>query len=127
MTAMVQSNREAGFTLIEMLVALAVFSLAALALLRLDGFAIATAVDLDAFVFGTHGAALGLLCAWLVPVLLARRRSHEDDDADLLGVLVIAAVLLMVPALSQGSAVAGLVGGGLGALVGLLLAALRSR
>lgn len=42
------SRHEDGFTLIEMLVALAVFSLAALALLRLDGFAIATAVDLDA-------------------------------------------------------------------------------
>lgn len=41
-------RRPNGFTLIEMLVALAVFSLAALALLRLDGFAIATAVDLDA-------------------------------------------------------------------------------
>lgn len=38
---------EAGFTLIEMLVALSVFSIAALALLRLDSFAIATAADLD--------------------------------------------------------------------------------
>ena len=37
-----------GFTLIEMLVALAVFAIAALALLRLDGFAIGTAADLDA-------------------------------------------------------------------------------
>lgn len=39
--------RQSGFTLIEMLVALAVFSIAALALLRLDGFAIATTADLD--------------------------------------------------------------------------------
>ena len=38
---------EAGFTLIEMLVALSVFALAALALLRLDGFAVATTADLD--------------------------------------------------------------------------------
>ena len=89
--------------------------------------AIATAVDLDAFVFGTHGAALGLLCAWLVPVLLARRRSAEDDDADLLGVLVIAAVLLAIPAVSQGSAIAGVAGAALGALSGLMLAALRPR
>jgi general secretion pathway protein I len=40
--------REAGFTLIELLVALSVFAIAALALLRLDGFAVATAADLDA-------------------------------------------------------------------------------
>ncbi|HUE78645.1 MAG TPA: type II secretion system minor pseudopilin GspI [Sphingomicrobium sp.] len=39
---------EAGFTLIEMLVALSVFSIAALALLRLDGYAIATTADIDA-------------------------------------------------------------------------------
>ncbi|GAA4770029.1 hypothetical protein GCM10023219_15610 [Stakelama sediminis] len=39
---------EQGFTLIEMLVALAVFSIAALALLRLDGYAVATTADLDA-------------------------------------------------------------------------------
>lgn len=37
-----------GFTLIEMLVALAVFAVAALALLRLDGVAVATASDLAA-------------------------------------------------------------------------------
>ena len=60
-----------------------------------------------------------------MPVLLARRRSDEDDDADLLGTLVIAAVLLLVPVLSQGSSLAGLVGGGLGALAGLALAGVR--
>ncbi|MEJ7798630.1 MAG: rhomboid family intramembrane serine protease [Solirubrobacteraceae bacterium] len=87
--------------------------------------AIAVALDPGTFVYGTHGAALGLLCAWLVPVLVARRRDRDDDDADLLGVLVIAVVLLMVPVLSQGSAVAGLVGAGLGTLAGLALAALR--
>lgn len=41
------SRDQGGFTLIEMLVALSVFSLAALALLRLDGFAVATTVNLD--------------------------------------------------------------------------------
>ncbi len=35
-----------GFTLLELLVALAVFSIAALALLRLDAVAVATAADL---------------------------------------------------------------------------------
>ncbi len=39
---------EQGFTLIEMMVALAVFSIAALALLRLDGYAVATTADIDA-------------------------------------------------------------------------------
>ena len=43
-----RSPGEAGFTLIEMLVALSVFALAALALLRLDGFAVGTAADLAA-------------------------------------------------------------------------------
>jgi membrane associated rhomboid family serine protease len=86
--------------------------------------AIAVSLDPGTFVYGTHGAALGMLCAWLVPALVERRRG-EGDDADLLGVLVIAIVLLMVPALSQGSAVAGLVGAGLGALAGLALAGLR--
>jgi membrane associated rhomboid family serine protease len=88
--------------------------------------ATATAVDPGAVVFGTHGAALGMLCAWLVPVALRRRRSDGDDDVDLLGVLVIAAVLLLVPLLSQGSALAGVIGGALGALGGLGLSARRS-
>ncbi len=38
---------EAGFTLIEVLVALAIFSLAALALLRLQGAALGTTAQLD--------------------------------------------------------------------------------
>lgn len=37
-----------GFTLLELMVALAVFSIAALALLRLDAVAVATAADLGA-------------------------------------------------------------------------------
>jgi membrane associated rhomboid family serine protease len=97
--------------------------------------AISVALAPGTFVFGTQGAALGLLCAWLVPVLLARRRG-ADDDADLLGVLVIAAVLLMVPVVSQSSlidgdvraglAYSGLIGGALGALAGLILGGLRA-
>ncbi|KAB7649125.1 type II secretion system protein GspI [Polymorphobacter fuscus] len=39
--------REGGFTLIEVLVALAIFSLAALALLRLQGAALSTTARLD--------------------------------------------------------------------------------
>jgi general secretion pathway protein I len=40
-------DREAGFTLIEMLVALAIFSLAALALLRLEGATVANTARLQ--------------------------------------------------------------------------------
>lgn len=87
--------------------------------------AAASAVNVESLVFGTHGAALGLLCAWLVPVLLQRRRDSGDDDADLLGVLVIAAVLLLVPLLSQGSALAGLFGAAFGTLAGLVYASVR--
>ena len=41
------SGREQGFTLVEMLVALAVFSLAALALLRLEGATVASTARLQ--------------------------------------------------------------------------------
>jgi membrane associated rhomboid family serine protease len=97
-------------------------ALVVIALLLLCGpgaLAAASAIDPGAVVFGTHGAALGMLCAWLVPVLLERRRRGSDDAADLLGASIIAAVLLLVPLLSQGSA--------LGGLVGLMLGVLRPR
>ncbi|CAA9532305.1 MAG: hypothetical protein AVDCRST_MAG67-4392 [uncultured Solirubrobacteraceae bacterium] len=90
--------------------------------------AAAAAIDVESLVFGSHGAALGLLCAWVVPVLLERGGDDGDDDADLLGVLVISAVLLLVPLLSQGSAIAGVLGAAFGAVVGLgFAAAARSR
>lgn len=44
---------QSGFTLLEMLVALSVFSIAALALARLDTFAVATAANLDARAMAT--------------------------------------------------------------------------
>src|SRR3546814_4644313 len=45
-------GEEQGFTLLEMLVALAVFSLAALALVRLQGVTLHTAADLDSKAMG---------------------------------------------------------------------------
>lgn len=47
-----ERSAEHGFTLLEMLVALAVFSLAALALVRLQGVTLRTAADLDAKTLG---------------------------------------------------------------------------
>lgn len=48
----VRRSAQQGFTLLEMLVALAVFSLAALALVRLQGVTLRTAADLDSKALG---------------------------------------------------------------------------
>lgn len=45
-------SAEHGFTLLEMMVALVVFSLAALALVRLQGFTLRSAADLDSKALG---------------------------------------------------------------------------
>jgi membrane associated rhomboid family serine protease len=91
--------------------------------------AAAVAVDPGSAAYGTTGAALGFVAAWTVPVLLARRGrpEHEDDDADLLGVAVIAAGLLLLPVALGTSVLVSLFGGAFGALAGLGLAALRPR
>ena len=76
---------------------------------------------------GANGAALGLLAAWVVRDLLGRRRG-EEDDSDMLGVLAIAVVLVLLPlAAREASAVAGVGGGAIGMLLGLVLARARER
>jgi membrane associated rhomboid family serine protease len=76
---------------------------------------------------GANGAALALLCACAVRDLLGRRRG-EEDDADMLGVLAIAVVLLLLPlAAEEASAVAGIGGAVIGLLLGLPLARIRER
>jgi membrane associated rhomboid family serine protease len=76
---------------------------------------------------GANGAALGLLAAWSMRDVLGRRQGHEDES-DLLGVLAIAALLVLLPLASEeAGGVAGLVGGAIGIVLGLLLARLPER
>jgi len=76
---------------------------------------------------GANGAALGLLCAWLVDDRRANRRGW-DREADLLGVYVVAAVLALLSLAWPDASYAAAAGGALaGALLGLVLPALRTR
>jgi membrane associated rhomboid family serine protease len=76
---------------------------------------------------GGNAAALALLAAWAMRDVLARRRG-EEDDADLLGTLAIAVLLVLLPlATSDASALAGLGGGVVGIVLGVGLARLRER
>jgi membrane associated rhomboid family serine protease len=81
----------------------------------------------DTVVLGANGAALGLLAAWSMRDVLGRRQGHEDES-DLLGVLAIAALLVLLPLASEeAGGVAGLVGGAIGIVLGLLFARLPER
>jgi membrane associated rhomboid family serine protease len=99
--------------------------LALFALCGMGAAALTVALDPTPFAVGGNGAALGLLCAWVVPDLVARRRG-EEYDGDLLGTAVFAVVLLLMPlAVTEASAIAGFAGGAAGMLAGLLLARAR--
>jgi membrane associated rhomboid family serine protease len=88
------------------------------------GAALSNAADVLPAV-GANGAALGLLCAWLVEDRSAARRG-DDRENDLLGVYVIAALLLALSlATEDASIVAALGGAATGALAGLVLSAVR--
>ena len=77
---------------------------------------------------GANGAALGMVAAWAMRDVLARRRGPTDDDSDLLGALAVAATLICIPLVSgEASALAGLGGGVIGVVLGLGLARLRER
>jgi membrane associated rhomboid family serine protease len=92
------------------------------------GLAAATAAEEQLFVLGANGAALGLLAAWAVPILLARRRGQDDDGADLLGAGVIFLVNALMPlAVPTASGLAGAAGLAVGVLAGLLLARVNPR
>ncbi len=91
----------------------------------MGGTMVAALALADPLAVGGTGAALGLLAAWAVPDLLARR-TDEHYEADLLGVGAFAlALVLMALARAEVSWVATLAGGALGLLCGISLARLR--
>ncbi len=83
------------------------------------GALVAFAAYPDHAVIGANAAALGLLAAWAVPDLRARR-ANRFYDGDLLGTLAIAGALLAMPLArpDEASWVAGLIGAAIGLLVG---------
>ncbi len=88
--------------------------------------AVLKAVEGDELAMGASYGALGLLCAWAVPIALERRRAGgvEDpyDEADLIGTGLIFLLLVLMPAAREEvSALATAVAVVLGALLGLLL------
>jgi membrane associated rhomboid family serine protease len=75
----------------------------------------------DFTAFGANGAALGLLCAWLVNDRLAARRG-DDRENDLLGVYIVAIVLVLLSVAEEPANIASAVGGAAtGAILGLAL------
>lgn len=91
------------------------------------GMFVAQAIETAAIADGANGMALGLLCAWAVPDLLAWRR-NTPYDGDLLGTAVIAAVLLAMPIMvDTADAYAGVTGALVGLILGFPLARVAQR
>ncbi len=91
------------------------------------GIAAASAVSAFPIVEGANGAALAMIVAWAIPDLLALQ-AGEETDSDLLGTLVIAIVVALMPlAVREASWVAGAVGVLVGLFVGLPLARVTTR
>jgi len=89
------------------------------------GMLLVSGVDELSVATGGNGAALALVAAWAMRDVLGRRKGREDD-ADLLGTLAVAALLVLLPVATQDAhALAGLGGGVAGILMGLGLARLR--
>jgi membrane associated rhomboid family serine protease len=92
------------------------------------GIAAAAALQSNPVAIGGNGAALGLMLAWAVPVLLARRRGRDDDDADLLGVLALGLLVATMPlATPDANAIAEGVGAAGGLVAGLALSRVGPR
>jgi membrane associated rhomboid family serine protease len=91
-----------------------------LGMLAADGVETAFAGDNDVLLAaGGNGIALGLLCAWAV-MRAAEVRAHPDEDVELIGAAVAAAVLILLPLVDDYANVfAGLAGALVGAGCGL--------
>jgi membrane associated rhomboid family serine protease len=93
----------------------------------LVGSALVVLLDAGAISVGANAGALALLCAWAVRDALGRRRGAEDD-ADMLGVVVWIAVLLLLPVVTvEAHVLAGVGGAVTGALLGVPLARMGER
>jgi hypothetical protein len=91
------------------------------------GMAAVGALDSTPFAYGGNGVALALLCAWAVPDLL-RARAGADYEGDLLGTLVMTALVLgMSAATREASIIVAGTGVLAGLVVGLLLTRVRRR
>jgi membrane associated rhomboid family serine protease len=91
------------------------------------GMLLAIAGNDAAVATGANGGALALLGAWAARDILGRRQGREDES-DLLGALVMAAVLILLPVASdEASALAGVGGGLIGLILGFALSRLRER
>src|SRR5215204_3418161 len=89
------------------------------------GMLAVVALDEGSVALGGNAGALALVAAWAMRDVLGRRRGIEDES-DLLGVLAIAALLVLLPlATEDAHALAGLGGGLAGVVMGLGLARLR--
>ncbi len=89
------------------------------------GTVLAAGVQTTPIVLGGNGGALALLIAWAIPDLLSMR-AGEEIDGDLLGTLVIGAVVALMPlAAIHASWIADGVGVAAGLVGGLALAKLR--
>ena len=89
------------------------------------GMLLVLGVDELSVAVGGNGAALALVAAWAMRDVLGRRRGREDDS-DMLGVLAVAALLLLLPVATQDAdPLAGLGGGVAGIVMGLGLSRLR--
>lgn len=91
------------------------------------GMLVAAELDPNSVAGGANGLALGLLCCWAMPDLLAWRRG-DDWDGDLLGTGIMAAVLIALPlGVDLASPYAGFAGALVGLAVGWPLASLSRR